>query len=339
MRIYINEYGAKVRMLGGKLIVEKGDRELNSVPIELVDGLIVNSTVQITSAVLVELSEKRVGVSWINSTNRIVCSLLVEDDGQMLRRKAQYELIGNRRLKLALSKSIISAKIANQRCLLESLNKEYRYALTDKAINELALLEKKCVHCDLAALRGIEGSASRNYFAALALHFDDKFGFTGRNRRPPKDCVNAALSFSYTLLYNYVDTVLRSKGFDTFAGILHTPRSGHRALASDIMEIFRAQVSDRAVLEFFKRADLRRDFAYNENAVYLSAEGRRGLIKSFEDSISAYSEAGEGYKKDIGGVIMSQADRLAVAVEERKASSLHPYRADHGRNNAYSCNI
>ena len=80
----------------------------------------------------------------------------------------------------------------------------------------LSSAEKKCSSGSIAALRGIEGSASRVYFSALSFFIDKKFGFSVRNRRPPRDCGNAALSYGYSVLYNSVDVILKNHGLWCF---------------------------------------------------------------------------------------------------------------------------
>ena len=80
----------------------------------------------------------------------------------------------------------------------------------------LSSAENKCSSGSIAALRGVEGSASRMYFSALSFFINKKFGFSGRNRRPPRDCANASLSYSYSMLYNSVDVILRNHGLWCF---------------------------------------------------------------------------------------------------------------------------
>lgn len=254
--------------------------------------------------------------------------MLNESFVQAERRRSQYALSENKRLKTTLSRKIISAKIHNQSCLLAKMNAELRYAAVKETIDTLSAAKKKCSGASISVLRGIEGVASRCYFSAIELFIDDKFGFSGRNRRPPKDPANAALSYSYTLLYNYIDTILRGKGFDTFEGIIHTPRNGHRALASDIMEIFRSYISDYIVIDFLKNADIDSDFNCVKEAVYLSNIGRRKMIKLFESRLSDETDTDKGYKNDISGLILSQIDRLSLAIEEKKASVLKPFKGD-----------
>lgn len=329
MRIYINEHGVKVGIKNGKPIVEKGDRCLNLIPFELIDSLLVGSTVQITSAALIGLSQKGVGVFWVNSENKIVCCLSCDEAGQVCKRKAQYDLMDNERFRTGLSRRIVSAKIHNQRILLEKLNEKPQYASVKEVIRSLTSGEKKCISAKISTLRGIEGIMSRNYFSAIAVFIDEKFAFSGRNRRPPRDRANAALSYSYLLLYNYVDTVLRERGFDTFVGVMHTPHNGHRALASDVMEISRSCVSDLVVLEFLKNADADADFTANEDAIYLSALGRRKVIAGFENRLSAKTGTPDGYKNDISGAILFQADKLSAAIENKKASEFQTFREEY----------
>ena len=327
MRIYISEYGAKIRLSNNRLLVEKNSKCICSVPLELVDSLLVNSSVQITSKALIALSKRNASVSWKNNANKIVCSLLNESFVRVTRRKAQYALSDNKRLKAALSREIISAKIHNQLCLLAKMNYKMRYTAAERAVCTLSAAEKQCSGASISTLRGIEGMASRCYFSALSLFIDSKFGFDGRNRRPPKDRANAAFSYSYTLLYNYVDTILRSSGFDTFEGIIHAPRSGHRALASDIMEIFRSFVSDFATVAFLEKADTEADFDCTETSVYLSNAGRRKMIELFESRLSDEADTDNGYKNNVDGLILSQVDRLSVTIEEKRASALKPFRS------------
>lgn len=326
MNIYINEHGAKIRLFNNHLLVEKSGTCINSIPIELVDNLLVNSSVQITSETLIALSQKQAGVSWVNSTDKIVCSLLNENSACVTRRKNQYALSDNKRLKNTIARRIIAAKIHNQYCLLIKMNAKPQYPVIEKTIRILKTAEKNCAGANVPALRGIEGAASRCYFSALALFINDKFSFSGRNRQPPKDCTNAALSYSYTLLYNYIDTVLRMKGFDTFEGIIHTSGGGHRALASDIMEIFRPYVSDCATISFLDKADTEKDFTHAEAAIYLSNQGRRKMIEAFEERLAFKVNTLEGYKNDINGLILSQVDRFSLAVEVKKASVFQPFK-------------
>lgn len=337
MRIYINEHGAKVGISNGKLVVSKNGVKLKSLPAELAESLLVSSSVQITSQALVFLSSRNTSVSWISDQGKIVCSLLNNDECLSARRKKQYALSESRRFCNAFAKKIVYAKIRSQILLLSSLNENCYFPEVEKTISMLSSAENKCSSGSNAAIRGIEGGTSRMYFSALSFFIDKKFGFSGRNRRPPRDCANAALSYSYSVLYNSVDVILRNHGFDTFVGFMHTSQSGHRALASDMMEIFRPLISDRAVLDFLSSANIETDFTYNGEAVYLSDKGRKKLISCFEKAISSAASAPDGYEQSCRGLMLYHADMLSSAVDNKDVSRFDPYIE--GESNARSGDI
>lgn len=337
MRIYINEHGAKVGISNGKLVISKNGVKLKSLPAELAESLLVSSSVQITSQALIFLSSHNVSVSWISDQGKIVCSLLNNDECLSARRKKQYALSESKRFCNAFAKKTVYAKIRSQIFLLSRLNENRRFSEVEKTISMLSSAEKKCSSGNTAALRGIEGSASRVYFSALSFFIDKQFVFSGRNRRPPRDCGNAALSYGYSVLYNSVDAVLRNHGFDTFVGFMHTPQSGHRALASDMMEIFRPLIADQAVLDFLNSANIENDFTYKGRAVYLSDKGRKKLITCFERAISSAAPAPDGYEQSCRGLMLYHADMLSSAVDNKDVSCFDPYME--GENNAHSGDI
>lgn len=100
---------------------------------------------------------------------------------------------------------------------------------------------------DLKALNGAEGSATRAFFDAVRILLPEDWGFTGRNRRPPRDPFNAMLSLGYTVLYSHVESVVRADGLLPWCGFYHRGRGRHAALASDLMEPFRHFIEREAL--------------------------------------------------------------------------------------------
>ena len=141
---------------------------------------------------------------------------------------------------------------------------------------------------DLDTLRGLEGSASADYFSVfneLILAQDTEFVFDGRNRRPPRDNVNAMLSFTYVLLANDCASTLESVGLDAYVGFLHTDRPGRASLALDLMEELRGPVADRLVLTLINNRMVRdRHFDRREDgSVFLNPEGRKILLTAWQN--------------------------------------------------------
>lgn len=145
----------------------------------------------------------------------------------------------------------------------------------------------------LAELLGIEGGAARLYFQHFVqmLRRDDdpslSFDFMRRNRRPPRDPVNALLSFAYAMLTREWHIALTAVGLDAYRGFFHQPRFGRPALALDMMEPFRPLVADSAVLMAINNGEVRgTDFIHTAGACALTDSGRKRFIAAFERRLS-----------------------------------------------------
>lgn len=137
-------------------------------------------------------------------------------------------------------------------------------------------------------LRGIEGSAAETYFSCLS-HCqrteDSELVFEGRNRRPPRDCFNALLSFLYSLLCHDARSALESSGIDAAAGFLHRDRPGRPGMALDLMEEFRAPLADRLALTLINRRQITADdFDKEESgAVFLKEDSRKKVLNAWQE--------------------------------------------------------
>ncbi len=138
---------------------------------------------------------------------------------------------------------------------------------------------------DVAALRGIEGAAARAHFSGLAAVLPPSLGFTGRNRRPPRDPANACLSLAYTLLHAEATGVAHAAGLDPLLGFYHRPAFGRESLASDLIEPLRAEV-DLWVWTLFRDRDLREDhFTFDKGACLLGKAGRQGFYAAWSAQV------------------------------------------------------
>jgi CRISP-associated protein Cas1 len=169
-------------------------------------------------------------------------------------RKAQYRLTEEDWFARGLARRLVAGKIRNQRTMLQ------RNHVEPKAVwlSELKRMAESAEEAQVEELLGIEGNAARIYFGAFAgmIKADEvtgtepqfTFDFTGRNRRPPKDAVNALLSLAYSVLAKDLTLACYAVGFDPLLGYYHQPRFGRPALALDLMEPFRPLIADSAVL-------------------------------------------------------------------------------------------
>lgn len=132
---------------------------------------------------------------------------------------------------------------------------------------------------------GIEGMAASLYFPAFAsiLTGGDEFRLEGRNRRPPRDPINALLSFVYALLTKELTVALFACGFDPMLGFFHRPRYGRPSLALDLAEEFRPLIADSVVLTLVNNGEVApADFICRAGGVALTTAGRRAVIGAFE---------------------------------------------------------
>ena len=138
----------------------------------------------------------------------------------------------------------------------------------------------------LEDLRGIEGKAANIYFSVLnelILTQKDVFIFTDRNRRPPRDEINAMLSFVYTLITNDMVSALETVGLDPYFGFMHAIRPGRASLALDLIEEFRGYLGDRLVLSLINRRQVKKnDFIRQGDAVLMTENCRKTIISSWQ---------------------------------------------------------
>jgi CRISPR-associated protein Cas1 len=200
-------------------------------------------------------------------------------------RVAQYRGATDPATCLRLARTFVASKIRNSRTLLRR-NHEAPRAVT---LGELEQLAKKAeVAESLESLLGLEGTAARFYFGDFTgmLKGDARsgdFDWEGRNRRPPRDPINALLSFAYALLTKELTLTLGAVGLDPLLGFYHQPRFGRPALALDLMEEFRPLVADSVVIGALNNGVVTpKDFVVRSSGVALKPTGRKNLILAFE---------------------------------------------------------
>jgi CRISPR-associated protein Cas1 len=202
-------------------------------------------------------------------------------------RREQFRRAESEGFCLRLSADIVATKIRNQRTLLQRNHVEPPARALDQ-LKRLAARAASAAAVD--ELLGIEGTAARVYFENFngMLKVEDAqgapaFDFERRNRRPPRDPINALLSLAYSLLARDLTIVCHAVGFDPYIGFYHQPRFGRPALALDLMEGFRPLVADSAVLTAVNtRMVTPKDFLTTGKAVALTASGRKGFIRAYE---------------------------------------------------------
>ncbi|MDW8203352.1 MAG: CRISPR-associated endonuclease Cas1, partial [Cyanobacteriota bacterium SKYGB_h_bin112] len=206
----------------------------------------------------------------------------------------QFDQRHNHTLRLEIARAIVLGKLQNSRHLLLRLNRKRQDPDVAQAIQamqqDLAAVSDPHQAPSQEALMGYEGIAASRYFTALGkLITNPGFCFTHRNRRPPKDPVNALLSFGYSLLFNNVFSLLLAAGLHPYLGNLHGSDRREAFLAFDLMEEFRSPIVDTLVITLINKTILKpTDFTWPDanGGVYLNEPARRVFLRYFEDRIS-----------------------------------------------------
>jgi len=231
-----------------------------------------------------------VQVAFFSRTGRFVARVEGLGRGSLALRRAHLRATDDEQRAVSIARLIVLGKIANSRQLLlrrarESDDAECAARLSAAADHIVRLFPSLQAAVTLDEIRGYEGDAAARYFAVFGdcISAPD-FSFAGRSRRPPRDAVNALLSFGYAILLNDCASALAGVGLDPDAGFLHRDRPGRPSLALDLMEELRSAFADRLVLALLNRGQVRpEDFTIEPTGgVSLSEPARRDFLASYQ---------------------------------------------------------
>jgi CRISP-associated protein Cas1 len=285
--VYVQGQGYSLGLKGEVLEVREKGKPIREVRLMEVSQLNLFGNVQLSAQALRELVARDVTILHLSYGGWLAAVTTPPPHKNIELRRRQFMAAEDPAICLLLARAFVSGKIRNSRTLLRRNARE----LPEGALGRLAQFRR---HAEQAAgierLLGVEGVAAREYFSNFALTFkaDDgagqpKFDFESRNRRPPRDPVNALLSFLYAMLVKDIVATLVGVGFDPYLGFYHQPRYGRPALALDLMEEFRPLVADSAAVGLINNGELRpSDFIQRAGAVALTDSGRKRVIEAYE---------------------------------------------------------
>ena len=290
--LYVQSPACYLRKEGERLIIEEDRETIADVRLLDTSQVALFGHCGISSPALHECFRREIPVTFMSYGGWFVGHAVGVGHRNAQTRAAQYKASFDEAACLRLARGFIAAKIQNCRTLLRRNWKD-----GEIPASLLADLQSDKRHvaraASLAQLLGVEGSAARRYFSVFAAMLaPDKrvvgavaagFDFTGRNRRPPKDPVNAMLSFAYAMLTREWTVTLSAVGLDPYRGFYHQMRFARPALALDMMEAFRPLVADSAVLTAINNGEVKvEDFLVTATGCALKAPGRKRFIAVFE---------------------------------------------------------
>ena len=287
--LYVTTPEAYLSKDGLNVVVSVKQSEIFRIPIHNIEQIVTFGYMGASPGLMKLCADNGVALTFLSPQGRYICRSQGPTKGNVLLRKAQYTLSDNPNYALHLAKLFIGGKIQNYRNILRRFLRDngYNAAITQCA-DSLQRCKSKVFNADsIDSVRGIEGEAANCYFSVFSqqiLHQSSDFIFTGRNRRPPKDAVNAMLSFVYTLISNDMTAALETVGLDPYVGFMHTLRPGRPSLALDMMEELRAYLGDRLVLSLINRKQIAiRDFLQQGDAgIAMNDSARKTIISAWQ---------------------------------------------------------
>lgn len=315
--VHVLAGSALIRVKESTLVVERPDEAPFERPLELVSAVHIHGWAGITSPCVAALLAQGTPVVWRGVTGYpIGCSSLLHSAGLEARR-AQYRTIGTPR-GLQIAQAIVVAKIVNmkgvarRKATLRGREQLEGFAFHIRKAREARTRDE---------LMGVEGAATARYFGMWPDLITDRAGeaeWTGRTRRPPRDMINALLSYAYALLAGECLCAVAASGLDARAGFLHQARAGRPALALDLMEPFRPLIADQAVLAGLNTGQVKPElFEDSEAGIRFTDGGRKLTLDLVEKRLSATLTLPERsepltYRTAIG----LQAQALALALRD-----------------------
>jgi len=293
--LYIQAPHAYVRLEGDTLRVEVEKECRLQVPIQHLGAVVLFGDAMMSPGAMGRCAADGREVTFLDFSGRFRCRVAGPARGNVLLRAAQFDAACVPAKALEIARRMVGAKIRNSRVVLlrgarDAQAEEPRHNLAEAAASLAESLAASRAAASLNDLRGVEGVSAARYFAVfgrlLTVETTD-FAFTTRTRRPPRDRVNALLSFLYAVLANDCSAAAEGVGLDPQIGFLHAMRSGRPALALDLMEEFRSGLADRLAVTLINRRQIRSEhFDAREQAggsVLLSEEGRKIVITAYQE--------------------------------------------------------
>lgn len=289
--LYVLTPNAYLQKDGESLAVKIEDEIALRVPIHNLESVVCFTFMGASPGAMALCIDHGVKLSFLSPSGRFIGSLEGAIKGNVLLRRAQYRMSEDELLSTHLGSLFIGGKIANHRSILRRFLRDHHpdETITEEIENAVCLLKRELgmlphQHTRLEIM-GVEGYSANIYFGVFKhLILNPEFQFEKRSKRPPKDEVNALLSFFYTFLAHDVRAALETVGLDAYVGFLHTDRPGRPSLALDLMEELRGYLVDRFVLSVINKRQIHKnDFiVQGENGYLIHEDTRKELISLWQ---------------------------------------------------------
>jgi len=283
MPVYVIGHGHTVRKKGDILeIWSRDEGKVKEARLREISQVNLYGAVDISTPAVIDLMQRGIPVLYFTRGGWFQGISTGHTHKNVELRMRQFEWAMDRKRSLSIARAVVAGKIKNCRTLIRRNDAEQPKQVLE-TLDKLSGDAKNASNAE--RLLGIEGAAAEVYFGRLngLLKSENEFSFENRNRRPPKDPVNAVLSYLYAVLAKEMFVTLLAVGFDPYLGFYHRPRYGRPALALDMMEEFRPFVADSTMITLFNKRELTdKDFIQTGIGVSLTSKAKKKVIAGYE---------------------------------------------------------
>lgn len=290
--LYVTSENSYLALDGENVVLYENKDELGRIPLHNLEGIVSFGYRGTSPALMGACAERNISLCYLTPQGKFLARVSGRIKGNVVLRQQQYDSSRDEAISLEIAKNCIIGKVYNARWVLERAIRDHSLQIDAEKVKAASNFLKDSLTFiqnsqSKDQLRGYEGEAASIYFGVfdqLILQQKKDFIFTGRNRRPPLDPVNAMLSFVYILLTNMVTSALESVGLDPYVGYLHVDRPGRASLSLDLVEELRAVMADRFVLSLINRKMVTgKNFSRQENgAILMDDELRKRVLMEWQ---------------------------------------------------------
>jgi CRISP-associated protein Cas1 len=281
--LYVSQQGCYLSLRQEQILIKQGETVVDQVQLPLLEQILIFGKSQVTTQVIRACLQREIPIAYLSRMGYCYGRILPISRGYRYLAHDQQQLRSGDRLRVA--QGIVQAKLKNSRVMLQRQQRRRPSEAIAQSIQSLSYLTQQATQAEsIERLMGLEGAAAASYFNAFGDCLTGAgFTFTARSRQPPGNPVNAMLSFGYQVLWNHLLSLIELQGLDPYHACLHQGTERHAALASDLIEEFRAPIVDSLVLYLVNRGVVRveEDFTYRDGGCYLNDTGRKKFLRAF----------------------------------------------------------
>lgn len=257
-------------------------------PIEDISEIFIFGQVDLNKAFLDYMSQKEIILHFFNYYGYYTGSFYPREhlnSGYMILKQAEYYLDERKRLDIALR--IVEGASKN----ILSIIKYYmaRGKELDQINDSINILIDRLKECKTTnEIMAIEGNIRETYYEAFDIVIDNKdFRFVQRTKRPPKNHLNALISFGNSMLYTLVLSEIYKTHLDPRIGFLHTTNFRRFTLNLDIAEIFKPIIVDRIIFTLLNKKIIQKDdFEKDLDGIMLKENAKKRFVEEFDKRLT-----------------------------------------------------